>query len=119
MNPGSVYSIKTVTSVFGDIVVNIHWQRAYIIVISSSPGVMGELVHVIPPCKAWESPRCLEKIVLLVRRNSGRERSPFSSIWLSSLAPGFSDKDVVDLLTFWGSRITMNLTDAARQQSDF
>ncbi|GFU30248.1 hypothetical protein TNCV_4116131 [Trichonephila clavipes] len=31
MNPGSVYSMKMVTSVFGRIVVNAHWQRAFVI----------------------------------------------------------------------------------------
>ncbi|GFX08029.1 HTH_Tnp_Tc3_2 domain-containing protein [Trichonephila clavipes] len=33
MNPGSFFSIKMVTSVFGSIVVNAHWQCAFVIVI--------------------------------------------------------------------------------------
>ncbi|PRD34065.1 UNVERIFIED_CONTAM: hypothetical protein NCL1_15756 [Trichonephila clavipes] len=33
MNPGSVYSIKMVASMFGGIVVNEHWQRAFFFVI--------------------------------------------------------------------------------------
>ncbi|GFW51305.1 hypothetical protein TNCV_3254341 [Trichonephila clavipes] len=31
MNPGSAYSIKMVASVFVGIVVNAHWQRAFVI----------------------------------------------------------------------------------------
>ncbi|GFW43553.1 hypothetical protein TNCV_4769051 [Trichonephila clavipes] len=33
MNPDVVYSIKMVTSVFVFILVNVHWQRAFVVVI--------------------------------------------------------------------------------------
>ncbi|GFU53213.1 hypothetical protein TNCV_2952571 [Trichonephila clavipes] len=37
MSPGTVYSTKIVASVFGGIVVNAHWQRAFVIVIVAYP----------------------------------------------------------------------------------
>ncbi|GFX84884.1 hypothetical protein TNCV_4997161 [Trichonephila clavipes] len=40
MNPDSVYSIKMVASMFGGIVVNSHWQRAFVSHTGPSPGMM-------------------------------------------------------------------------------
>ncbi|GFY36604.1 hypothetical protein TNCV_28091 [Trichonephila clavipes] len=33
MNPSSVYNIRVIASVFGSIVVNGHWQRAFVFII--------------------------------------------------------------------------------------